>query len=96
MNTWKILIKQFTFIDYYVDRFGTYPDDDYLLEIAKIISWNIWQMDGLKFVIPDSCNPVLKMQISLFDNEVVSEKCVGCGKCAVACPASIISVVQNS
>lgn len=28
-----------------------------LLTFANIISWNIWQMDGLKFVIPMSCTP---------------------------------------
>jgi len=25
-------------------------------EFAEIISWNIWQMDGLKFVIPCTCH----------------------------------------
>ena len=37
----------FTFIDYYSDRFNTKPTDYHLIEIAKILSWNIWQMDGL-------------------------------------------------
>ena len=27
-----------------------------LLELAEIVSWNIWQMDGLKFVVPMSCH----------------------------------------
>jgi len=27
-----------------------------LLELADIVSWNIWQMDGLKFVVPLSCH----------------------------------------
>lgn len=70
----------FTFIDYYVDRFEFYPIEEYLLEIAKIISWNIWQMDGLKFVIPNSCKPVPKMQMSLFDDESEPEPCPGCLK----------------
>jgi hypothetical protein len=26
------------------------------LELADIVSWNIWQMDGLKFVVPMSCH----------------------------------------
>lgn len=66
----------FTFIDYYVDRFKNYPISEQLEEIAKILSWNIFQMDGLKYVIPDSCKPVLKAQISFFDDEV--EECPGC------------------
>jgi len=38
------------FIDYYIDKFNNFPTIECLLEIAEIISWNIWQMDGLKFV----------------------------------------------
>jgi len=70
----------FTFIDYYVERFENYPINEYLEEVARIISWNIWQMDGLKFVIPNSCKSVPKMQISLFDNEIKEEPCQGCLK----------------
>lgn len=70
----------FTFIDYYVERFDILPKDEYLLEIAKIISWNIWQMDGLKFVIPNSCKPMPKIQISLFEDEDQQEECFGCVK----------------
>lgn len=40
--------------------------------IAEIISWNIWQMDGLKGVIPDSCIKLPKLKNeppSLFSSE---------------------------
>lgn len=37
----------FTYIDYYTGRFGIEPNDSTLLEISNIISWNLWQMDGL-------------------------------------------------
>ena len=67
----------FTFIDYYVERFENYPIKEYLEEIAKILSWNIWQMDGLKFVIPDSCKPAPKLQMSFF-NDDEPEECPGC------------------
>lgn len=40
-----------TFIDYYTDKFGLSPITEYLIDFAEIISWNIWQMDGLKYVI---------------------------------------------
>ena len=69
----------FTFIDFYIDRFGKNPDEDMLIEIAKIISWNIWQMDGLKYVIPNSCKPAPKRQMSLFQDED-TEPCQGCIK----------------
>lgn len=70
----------YTFCDYYEAKFGLYPIKEYLLEIAEIISWNIWQMDGLKFVIPNSCKPVPKMQISWFDDGDTTEECPGCAK----------------
>lgn len=70
----------FSFIDYYVDRFAVYPKNEYLIKIAKILSWNIWQMDGLKYVIPNSCKPVENLQLTLFDDEVDPEPCPGCLK----------------
>ena len=68
----------FTFIDYYIAKFGIFPIKEYLIEISKILSWNIWQMDGLKNVIPNSCKPTQNRQISLFDEEI--EPCKGCDK----------------
>lgn len=70
----------FTFVDNYLDKFGTYPAKEYLLEIAEILSWNIWQMDGLKYVIPNSCKPTSRLQMSLFDDEEELEECEGCRK----------------
>lgn len=70
----------FTFIDYYIDRFNHYPIREYLLEIAKILSWNVFQMDGLKFVIPNSCKPIPKRQLSLFEDDEQTEPCEGCLK----------------
>ena len=69
----------FTFCDYYEDKFGLYPIKEYLREIAEILSWNIWQMDGLKFVIPNSCHREKAMQLSLFDDPK-DEECEGCLK----------------
>lgn len=41
-----------TFVDYYRERFNSDPDVQILKQIANIISWNIWQMDGLKGTVP--------------------------------------------
>ena len=46
----------YTYIDYYRARFSTDPDKKLLRKIALIIAWNIWQMDGLKYVVPGSCH----------------------------------------
>lgn len=43
-----------TFIENYQDRFDDIPSKEDVMEIAKIISWNIWQMDGLKNVVPNA------------------------------------------
>lgn len=67
----------YSFIDYYRDKFGKDPLKRSLLQIAYIVSWNIWQMDGLKCVIPGTCGqPVVEH--SLFGDEVVQHPCEGC------------------
>ena len=46
-----------TILEYYKYYCSPTPiSHDDLLELANIVSWNIWQMDGLKFVIPLSCH----------------------------------------
>ena len=42
----------YTFIDYLDDKFHRNPTVSELKKIAVIISWNIWQMDGLTFTVP--------------------------------------------
>lgn len=70
----------FTFIDYYKAKFDAEPELNVLHNIAKILSWNIWQMDGLKFVIPDSCKEVEETQLALFDVNEEKNPCPGCVK----------------
>ena len=70
----------FTFSDYYEDKFGVYPIKEYLREVAEILSWNIWQMDGLKFVIPNTCHNSKIIEYTLFGEEVHEEFCEGCRK----------------
>lgn len=71
----------FTFIDYYRYKFDVVPQVEQLKEIARIISWNIWQMDGLKGVIPNSCHSHKVTTYNLF-NEVEESitPCEGCIK----------------
>lgn len=70
----------FSFIDAYSDKFGVLPAEEYLREISKILAWNIWQMDGLKFVIPYSCKHGINRQSPLADNETAHGECEGCKK----------------
>lgn len=69
----------YTFYDCYQDKFQGLPTKEQAREIAEIISWNFWQMDGLKGVIPGSCHEDVHIEPSLFgDGEQVRIPCVGC------------------
>lgn len=70
----------FTFIDYYENKFRKLPEIFDIIKIAEVLSWNIWQMDGLKFVIPDSCHNKEPSQLSLFKDEDNEKSCFGCVK----------------
>lgn len=70
-----------TFIENYVFKFGKEPLLKSIQYIAYIISWNIWQMDGLKGVIPKSCGLKKTETTNLFgDIETKTEDCEGCSK----------------
>lgn len=66
-----------TFVEYYLNRFNEKPKYDLLKQIATIITWNFWQMDGLKMVVPFTCHKEEIVQLSLFE-EVKPEFCKGC------------------
>jgi hypothetical protein len=69
----------FTFIEYYSDKFKIEPELKYIQKIAYIISWNIWQMDGIKGVIPNSCNSDSQENVDLFGHSEMNEViCKGC------------------
>lgn len=66
-----------TFVDYYRETFGKDPLPKSILYIAYIVSWNLWQMDGLKGVVPGSCGIKASAQLSLFGEEEM-HPCEGC------------------
>lgn len=66
-----------TFIDYYQAKFGKQPLLKSITYIAYIISWNLWQMDGLKCVVPNSCGLKTSAQLSIFDEPEIMP-CEGC------------------
>jgi hypothetical protein len=74
----------FTFIDYYQDKFKETPSTELQKEIAEIIVWNIFQMDGLKYVIPMSCKTekvTIRGIETLFgkeDDQTIEKQCEGC------------------
>lgn len=70
----------FTFIDYYENKFAVKPKSQYLVDIAKILSWNIFQMDGIKFVVPNSCKSEVIETKTIFGVETKTVCCLGCQK----------------
>ena len=70
-----------TFIENYQYKFGKEPLLKSIQYIAYIISWNVWQMDGLKGVIPNSCNDkVIKTENLWGETEMTKTPCEGCKK----------------
>lgn len=71
----------FAFADSFSDKFGKMPEDSAIEEIAEIIVWNLFQMDGLKYVAPESCQDSVIETVNIFgENEVIGEKCRGCAE----------------
>jgi hypothetical protein len=68
-----------TFIENYQYKFGKEPLLKSIQYIAYIISWNLWQMDGLKGVIPNSCGIKTEKKQNLFGEiETIEKPCEGC------------------
>ena len=67
----------YSFIEYYRMKFGKDPLKKSINHIAYIISWNLWQMDGLKCVVPDTCGQP-RIEHTLFGDEIVEAPCEGC------------------
>lgn len=68
-----------SFVEYYQDKFGKKPLRKSIQYIAYIISWNLWQMDGLKGVVPNSCqDSIIVKEQDLFGETTRTEFCEGC------------------
>ena len=69
-------------IEYYCDVFKGWKFPPAVARrFAEIISWNIWQMDGIKFVVPNTCRGK-KVETPNLDGtvEVRVKPCEGCDK----------------
>ena len=67
----------YTLLDFYTQKFGKLPILKSIQYIAYIISWNVWQMDGMKGVVPDSCGEKESQQLDMF-GEQQTIPCEGC------------------
>lgn len=68
-----------TFIENYKYKFDKEPLLKSIQDIANIISWNVWQMDGLKGLVPYSCGEIKTKTVNLFGEEETDNSfCKGC------------------
>lgn len=76
-----------TFIDNMVYKFDRQPTTNELKSIAYIISWNIWQMDGLTYTAPYSEMEVQEEfeQLTLFGFSDEQEEITETNKYAIPC-----------
>lgn len=70
----------YTFVDNFVYKFNKKPNLRSLMSIAEIISWNLWQMDGLKGVVPNSCQINTRTEKDIFGDDDLPTRCEGCEK----------------
>lgn len=78
----------FTVMEYFEDKFKKKLQDyslNALEDFSYIISWNLWQMDGMKLVIPGTCHNtprIEKKTKNLFGDYSIQvikeEECEGC------------------
>lgn len=88
----------YTYTDNYKNKFGIKPSAELIKEIGMIVSWNVWQMDGVNLVIPYSCKNDRKIcsQLNLFGGEeTLVEKCIGCKKNSIHKHNGIYSKIMN-
>ena len=65
-----------SYYDYLEEKFQRDPTEEELLRIAKIISWNLWQMDGLTYTIPYKEPQESIEQLSIFEAEDNDTFCI--------------------
>lgn len=84
----------YTFIEYYEYKFNEVPNVELVNQIADIISWNFWQMDGLKGVIPNSCSDEKIIGYNLFGEPDISS-CLGCETQNIFKHNGIYSIIKD-
>ena len=72
-----------SYIRFYKLRFGVneFPNEYTMKDIIYVITWNFWQMDGLKGVIPCTCvDKKIPTTLSIFNDSAATktEPCPGC------------------
>lgn len=67
-----------TTVEFFHNKFHKYIPLEISRDFAEIISWNIWQMDGIKFVIPNTCRNITEYEQTFFETKKTEKPCPGC------------------
>ena len=70
----------FTYIDYFKAKFGKDPRLSDLFPVVEVIAWNIWQMDGVKCVVPYTCHDEIIVKEDLLEKRKYTVPCRGCAQ----------------
>ena len=84
-----------TFVEVFRERFGKLPHLRQMKVIANIIAWNLWQMDGTKYVVPGSCKENKIEIISWFGSEEQIDLCPGCKSGNIRAHNGIYSIIKD-
>ncbi len=84
-----------SFIEYYRDKFGRMPQLKSIKFIAYIISWNTWQMDGIRGVIPESCKDEEKEIQDFFATRKHIVPCEGCQRGDISRHNGIYCIIKE-
>lgn len=71
-----------TIKDYYHQAFHAEVPRVFFRHCAEVVCWNIWQMDGMKYVVPESCHEEREATPLLFSGMETGKPkpCPGCQK----------------
>jgi hypothetical protein len=67
-----------SYSDYFEAKLKREPEEKELLKIASIISWNLWQMDGITYTIPyqEAFEPNMQISFAELAGEKQEALCV--------------------
>lgn len=67
-----------SYCDYMEEKLNREPTNKELIKIAKIISWNLWQMDGLTYTIPykKAKDPIEQLNFFGFEDKNEDKFCL--------------------
>lgn len=85
-----------SFIEYHRAKFWRDPHWKTIESIGYIISWNVFQMDGLRGVLPGSCDLEATEEVKgFFESEFIHVGCPGCQRDSIREHNGVYALVKD-